>query len=122
MNKNDFVMLISGNGTDAWYPNMYRVQRLKRDEKNYGNDVRAIDADANPAWAKQVANSDKIRSTITLDMSTNSNFCKIKVGSHVITKNLRFTSEKSSHSFLHFGPPAPAKLIDEFTHEKFHEN
>jgi hypothetical protein len=65
LNKNDYVMLLSGlYAADAVYPNMYQITKLNRAEKDFRNDVRN----------GFVLNSDKIRSTISLDMSVNQRF------------------------------------------------
>jgi hypothetical protein len=73
LNKNDYVMFIAYNGTNAHYPNMYQIDRLNRAEKNFANDYTDFDIDAVDVLAKQIVNDNKIRTTITLDKSTNTN-------------------------------------------------
>jgi hypothetical protein len=68
LNKNDYVMFLSGNGTDPIYPNMYQITKLSRNEKNYGNLPQMADPQRSGEWN---VNSDKIRSTITLNMAVN---------------------------------------------------
>jgi len=62
LNKDDFVMFLSGNGTDPAYPNMYQVKRLHRAENSYENEL--------PDLGSRL-NSEKIRTTITLDYNVN---------------------------------------------------
>lgn len=72
LNKNDHIMLLSANGTNAIYPNMYQISKLNRAEKNWENGPQIKDNRhaANPTdyWWDE---GEKLRSTITLDKSVN---------------------------------------------------
>jgi hypothetical protein len=69
LNKNDYVMLLAANGTNAVYPNMYQISKLNRAEKNWGNDPQITTSQ--DAWFSE---GEKIRTTITLDKSVNQDF------------------------------------------------
>jgi len=70
LNKNDKVMFLAYNNSDAIYPNIYTVEKLNRAEKSWLNEPQiAYGIGAIPR--NLGLDSDKIRTTITVDKGTN---------------------------------------------------